>query len=150
MKTIIALVDFTAASSKVLDYAQTLATALGSQLILMHVVPFEIPVAAYGAADIAPIPLPISSETIRAEQTRLDDLLRSLTQRGVNASAIQFTGPLAETVLNQATQAHADLVIMGSHHHSALYNLFIGSVTADVLKRATFPVFVVPCDPPTT
>ncbi len=146
MKTIIALVDFTAASSKVLTHAQTFAAALDSKLILLHVVPFEIPVAAYGA-EVTPIPLTPSLETIQTNQDRLDELLQSLTQAGVNATAVQFTGPLAETVISQTTHFQADLVIMGSHHHSALYNLLIGSVTDDVLKHATFPVLVVPCDP---
>jgi len=33
---------------------------------------------------------------------------------------------------------------MGSHHHSALYHLIVGTFTSNVLKRATCPVMVVP------
>ncbi len=111
MKTIIALVDFTAACTQVLNYAQTLATALRSELILLHVVPFELPVASYGA-EVPPIPIDPAPETIQANQNRLDDLLHTLTQHGVKATAMQFTGPLAETLVTQTTNTHADLVII--------------------------------------
>ncbi len=145
MKTIVALVDFTDASSKVLKHAHTLASAFGSQLILMHIVPLEIPVAVYGA-EVAPIPIDPSPSTIQANQAKLDELLQAVTRLGVNATAVQFKGPVAETVLTETSRLNADLVIMGSHHHNVLYNLFIGSTTNDVLKRAPFPVLVVPCD----
>lgn len=147
MKTILALVDFTDASSKVLKQTYALASALGSQVILMHVVPREMPVATYGG-EVPPIPIEPSPESIAADKKKLEGLEESLKQLGVNVRALQFKGPVAETVLAETPQLNADLVIMGSHHHSALYNLFIGSVTADVLKRASFPVLVVPCDVP--
>ena len=38
----------------------------------------------------------------------------------------------------------ADLVIMGAHRHGALYNLFVGSVASEVMKRMTFPLLLVP------
>lgn len=145
MKTIIALVDFTDASSKVLNYTQTLASALGSQVVLLHVVPFELPVAAYGA-EIPPIPLHPSPATLQANQANLDDMMQSLTHYGINVSALQARGTVADTVLAETSRLKADLVIMGSHHHNALYNLFVGSTTAEVLKSASFPVLVVPCD----
>lgn len=147
MKTIVALVDLTDASTKVLNYAQTLASALGSQVVLLHVVPYELPIAAYGA-EIPPIPIDPSPATMRENQARLDELLHSFTQSGISATALQSKGPVADTLLAECSRLHPDLVIMGSHHHSALYNLFLGSTTADVLKRAPFPVFVVPCDAP--
>jgi nucleotide-binding universal stress UspA family protein len=145
MKTIIALVDFSDAASKVLKYTQTLATALGSEVVLLHLVPLELPVVAYGA-EVPPIPITPTPESLRADQARLDEMLYSMTQLGVRATARQLTGPMTETLLTETSGLQADLVIMGSHHHNALYNLFIGSMTADVLKRATFPVLVVPCD----
>ncbi len=147
MKTIVALVDFSDASSKVLKYAHTLASALGSQVILLHIVPPEIPVAIYGT-EVPPVPIDPTPARVQANQAKLDELLHSLTQQGVGAMSLQLKGPVAETVHTEVSRLNADLVIMGSHHHSALYNLFIGSMTADVLTRASFPVLVVPCDIP--
>lgn len=147
MKNIVVLVDLTDASQKVLNCAQTLASALGSHVVLLHVMPLDLPIAAYGA-EIPPMPIEPSPATIRENQARLDELLQSFTQRAASATALQSKGSVAATVIAESTRLNADLVIMGSHHHSALYNLFLGSTTADVLKRATFPVLVVPCDVP--
>ncbi len=145
MKTLVALVDFTDVSSKVLKQTHDLASALGSQVILLHVVPREMPAATYGG-EVPLIPIEPSQETIQTDQRRLDALVESLTKLGLDTRALQFKGPVAETVLAETSRLNADLVIMGSHHHSALYNLFIGSFTADVLKRASIPVLVVPSD----
>lgn len=147
MKTIVALVDLSDESSKVVKHAHIMASAFGSELILMHVVPPEFPVVAYGG-EVPPIPLAPSPEAIRADEARLEELMQPMKKLGVNVRTQQFKGPLAETVLAETKRLNADLVIMGSHHHSALYHLFVGSITTDVLKHASFPVLVVPCDAP--
>lgn len=147
MKTIVALVDLTDASAKVLNYTQELASALGSEVVLLHVMPMEFPVAAYGV-EAPPIPIDPSPTRLRENESRMNEMLQVLSQGGITATALQARGPVASTVLNETSRLKADLVIMGSHHHSALYHLFVGSTTADVLKRAPFPVLVVPCDEP--
>jgi nucleotide-binding universal stress UspA family protein len=38
----------------------------------------------------------------------------------------------------------ADLIVVGTHHHGALYQFLIGTYTADILKKARCPVLVVP------
>lgn len=143
MKTIVALVDFTDASSQVLDQAQKFAAAFGSRVILLHIVPPE-PIVGTLGAEAPSIPLPSSRELVHLDKARLEQLLLSLTSQGVDASALQFEGPIAETVVMETEKLHADLVIMGSHHHSALYDLFVGSVTADILKAVRIPVLVLP------
>ncbi len=143
MKTIVALVDFTDTSSPVLEHAQKFASAFGSRLILLHVVPPEPTVATLGAEAPA-MPVPPTQEMVHVDKARLEQLLASLTSQGVETSALQFEGPVADTVVRETERLHADLVIMGSHHHGALYNLFVGSVTADIMKNATFPVLVLP------
>jgi nucleotide-binding universal stress UspA family protein len=51
---------------------------------------------------------------------------------------------VAEEILNQADELNADLIVMGTHGHGAMYNLLVGSVTKGVLKRSTRPVLLVP------
>jgi nucleotide-binding universal stress UspA family protein len=147
MKTIVALVDFTDVTSRVVKMAESLAGAMRSHMILLHVVPPE-PVVSTLGAEAPAIPQPPSPETMEAEKAKLQELQESLTSRGLNVTALQFEGPVSETVIDETMKLNADLVVMGSHHHSALYNLFIGSVTADVLKRLSLPVLVVPADVP--
>jgi nucleotide-binding universal stress UspA family protein len=51
---------------------------------------------------------------------------------------------VVEEILNEADVANADLVVMGTHGHGAMYNLLVGGVTKGVLKRSTRPVLLVP------
>lgn len=53
-------------------------------------------------------------------------------------------GSPAATIINFAKEKKVDLIVMGSHAHSALNNLFIGSVADKVVNRSTTPVLLVP------
>lgn len=145
MKTIVALVDFTEVTSKILEITRTLAAALRSKVVLLHVVP-PVPVVATFGADAPAIPEPPSQEEVDAQKAKLQTLLDSLTNNGIEATALQFEGPVVETVKDEVGKLDADLVVMGSHHHSALYNFFVGSVANELLKRLPFPALVVPVE----
>jgi nucleotide-binding universal stress UspA family protein len=80
----------------------------------------------------------------RKEHQRLDELR---TQAAVDAQevlALHIQGPIVDKVLDQAGEHHADLIVMGSHGHGALYEFLVGSVTSGVLKGAKCPVLVIP------
>jgi nucleotide-binding universal stress UspA family protein len=147
MKTIVALIDLTEVTSKILGLAQTLASALHSHVILLHVVP-PVPLVATLGGEMPAIPEPPAPDEVEARKAQFQKLLDSLIQRGINATALQFEGPVVGTVLEETQKLNADLVIMGSHHHHAIYNFFVGSVAAELLKRLPFPVLVVPTDVP--
>jgi nucleotide-binding universal stress UspA family protein len=108
----------------------------------MHVVPPEPVVVDFGVAPT--VMHPPSADAVKADEARLLELQESLTRHGVEATTRQLESASLETVLSECAKVEADLIIVGSHGHGALYNLLIGSVTADVLKRAKCPVLVVP------
>jgi nucleotide-binding universal stress UspA family protein len=49
-----------------------------------------------------------------------------------------------ETILRLAEESNSDLIVMGSHGHSDIAGLFLGSVTHKVLNTIYCPVLVVP------
>jgi nucleotide-binding universal stress UspA family protein len=51
---------------------------------------------------------------------------------------------VAKEILSQANELNADLIVMGTHGHGAMYNLLVGSATKAVLKHSTRPVLLVP------
>ena len=142
MKTIVALIDFSDVTFKVLKQAHAHALAFKSRVIIMHVVPPEPVVVDFGVAPT--VMHPPSAEAVKADQARLLELQESLTKHGVEATARQLENASLETVLAECAKLETDLIIVGSHGHGAFYNLLVGSVTADVLKRAKCPVLVVP------
>ena len=53
-------------------------------------------------------------------------------------------GSPAATIIKIAEERNIDLIVMGSHAHSPLNNLFIGSVADKVVNRSSTPVLLVP------
>jgi len=49
-----------------------------------------------------------------------------------------------DKLLEESERLNADLIVLGSHHHGALYDWFVGTFTTETLKRTHFPVLVVP------
>lgn len=145
MKTIVALVDLSDLTFKVLKQAHTLAKAFDSQVIILHVVPREPVVIDEGLVAQAIMQDP-SPDVVQKHYAQLLDMRDSLVKYGVHTTVQQLTGTGVEEVIAETRNLGADLIILGSHHHSTLYNLLIGSVTNDVLKRAHCPVLVVPGD----
>ncbi len=145
MKTIVALVDLSDLTFKVLKQAHLLAEAFDSQVIIMHVVGKEAVVIDVGLASPAIMQDP-SPETVHKHYARLLEMRDSLVKLGVRATVQQLENASVETVLEETRKCGADLIILGSHHHSTFYRLLIGTVTDDVLKRARCPVLVVPSD----
>ncbi|WP_395743124.1 universal stress protein [Prosthecobacter sp.] len=137
MKTILALIDFSDVSTKVLEQAQRLARAFGHDVVLMHIVPPEPLVV-----DFEPPAVP--QDVLLSRQQQLSAMCDTLTRQDVTATAQVLGGLLLETVLEQIDLLDPEVIIMGSHGHGALYHLIVGGVTEGVIKHASRPVLVIP------
>jgi nucleotide-binding universal stress UspA family protein len=146
MKTIVALIDFSDVTAKVLEQARQSAQDSSARVILLHVVPREPVVVDLGL--VSPTILqPPSEHTIAADHQKLLSCRDSLTKAGIDAVVEQTIDGGVDRILEDSRRWDAELIIVGSHHHSPLYNLFVGTFTKDVSKRAHCPVLVVPADP---
>lgn len=76
--------------------------------------------------------------------------LARLARAGIQARARYVVGSPGATVGAMAARSRADLVVMGSHGHTAFKGLLFGSVTQAVLAACTKPLLVVRegCVPP--
>ena len=57
---------------------------------------------------------------------------------------IHAHGHAAEVIAATAESEHCDLVVMGTHGHSSLGNIVLGSVATGVLARCKKPVLLIP------
>ncbi|GAP37623.1 universal stress protein [Piscinibacter sakaiensis] len=64
-------------------------------------------------------------------------------KRGMQAEFVAKTGHAAEVIAKLADSGRHDLLVMGSHGHSALGTLVMGSVTNKVLAQCRTPVLLV-------
>jgi nucleotide-binding universal stress UspA family protein len=74
---------------------------------------------------------------------RLAQLRTRLRARGIAAETILETGAAVPCILAEAKRLAADHIVIGSHGHTAFYDILIGSTARGVLKRASCPVMVV-------
>lgn len=65
-----------------------------------------------------------------------------LQKAGLNPTVRFTVGNPANEISAAATKGDADLIVMGSHGHSALRGLLVGSVTHSVLAQTTTPMLI--------
>lgn len=141
-RTILVPVDFSDVTAKVIDTAQTLALAFKSRAVLLHVVEPEPDFIGFEAGPVT-VRSSVAKE-FHEEHKRLETLKAQLETAGVNVIALQIQGPTVAKILHEADQHGAELIVMGSHGHGALYHLFAGDVASGVLKSTKRPVLIVP------
>jgi nucleotide-binding universal stress UspA family protein len=142
MKTILVPIDFSNVTDAVVDAAAHLARATKARLVLLSVVQPPMVTSDYGPmlenlADIV-----ASSEKTVAR--RLKALAKHLAAPGLPVETVQRTGAPAAIILEQAAATAATMIVMGTHGHTALYDLLVGSTTHQVLRKAPCPVLIVP------
>lgn len=142
MKSILVPVDFSDATAGVIETARQLAGAFHVRLVLLHVIEPEPDFVGFeGVPPAVHVQVPRDCE---AERLQLERLKTAASEGGVEVLAVQQHGSTARKILEEAVAQEVGWIVMGSHGHGALYELFVGSVTTGVLKDAGCPVVVVP------
>ncbi len=76
-------------------------------------------------------------------ETVLKPVRAFANQQGWRIHVLHTNGPAAEAIAEAAAAEKSDLIVMGSHGHSALGNLILGSVASGVLARCKVPVLLI-------
>jgi nucleotide-binding universal stress UspA family protein len=145
MKTILTAIDFSDATDRVVAAAAELTRALDGELHLLHVVPPDPDFVGY-----EPGPQHVRdqvAQSIAEDRHEIVELRDRLKQSGIQVQAQVVQGPTIQKILEEANRLPADLVVIGTHGHGALYDLVLGSVSDGVVRKSPCPVLVVPRDP---
>lgn len=142
MKTILAPVDFSPSTERVCTAAADLAKAVRGHVVLLHSVPPPIITTEFApmVEDIAAI----TAANEKAAARRLARLMQTLRRRRIKVGSRQFFGAPIAHILEQANLLGADYIVIGSHGHTALYDLLAGSTAHGVLRKAPCPVVIIP------
>lgn len=139
MKILIA-VDGSACSQRVLEYVTAHPTLFSPEheYMVLNVVP-EVPPLAAAVVDKEAV-----ADYYREEGEKvLNPVRHFFDENGYKIEAQYQHGHSAETIAQTATKGGYDLLVIGSHGHSALANLVLGSVTTKVLAHCKMPVLIV-------
>lgn len=142
MKTILVAVDFSPVTDAVIDAAVAVSRAFESAVHLVHV---EAPDPDFVGYEVGPeVVRQAVAGQFRQDHRRLQELKDAPWHDPGAVSASLVRGPTVEKILEERERLDADLIVIGSHGHGALFNLLVGSVAEGVLRRAECPVLVVP------
>ena len=140
-KFILAPIDFSEGTSRVLAAAAQLAGDLGARVILLHVVVVprcSAATHAFGART------EMAAALREIAEGRLDEARVTLLARGVAADAFCLTGNPASRIVEQARKLAAECIVLGSHGHAARRDLIVGGTVNALLKRTHCAVAIVP------
>ncbi len=138
---ILAAIDFSPVTAAVVDALTGLMNP-DEPLYLIHV----------GEPDPDFIGFDVGEEVVRQqrkdqfrhEHEQLASIAAQLTRLGLNVETSQPHGVTAEVILEHARQCDARMIVLGSHGHSALYDLIAGSVAENVIRKTDRPVLLIP------
>lgn len=132
--------DLSPTMNAVIDEGVSLAKALGTGVLLLHVAAPEPDFVGY---DEGVYTRDKRAKELKKEHADLQALAEKLTADGVQAQALLIQGPNTQTILDQAERHDVRLVVVGSHGHGVLHRFLIGSTTDAVFRRSTRTLVVV-------
>ena len=145
LKTILVPTDFSENSKKALIYAVRLAQRNDSSLILFHA--FVLPEFVHHL----PKDFSSANETLRKlfddarqrSEERLVKLSREVQGSTVKIATSQRLGTPYEEIVKVARESKADLIVIGTHGHTGLKHVLLGSTAERVVNVSPCPVLVV-------
>jgi len=89
--------------------------------------------------------MPVMETTAGVATRQLSRWKRYAEARKLPVLTACLTGASAsQLIAAEAARRSADYIVMGSHGHTALYDLLVGSTTGGLLKGSPCPVIVIP------
>lgn len=148
MKKVLIAIDYHPVSEKVAEAGYALAKKMGAKVCLIHVLadigyystPFPT-FMGYEGYSMAP-DLNVASELRRIGEDYLKSAAEHLNDPEVSTHTAE--GETVDALLDYAGEWGADLIVMGTHSHSALEKMLLGTVASRVLEKTEVPVYMVP------
>ncbi|HSO51961.1 MAG TPA: universal stress protein [Actinomycetes bacterium] len=135
LEKLLLAVDESEHSRKAVPATVELARAGGGSVHVLHVLELYYPV-----------PPTVQGDTAEEAQALVDGIVEELKGAGVTAEGAvrpSTGGSPAGAILEHARELGASLIVVGSHGHSALGGLLIGSVANKLTQLSACPVLVV-------
>lgn len=144
MSEVLACIDFSDATDGVVREAARLAGLADGRLHLLHVAMPEPELAGYDRGPVAAHDRGDRAHELLDEHHRLREVATPLEAGGLHVVPLLVMGETVDTILAEADRIDADTIVVGSHGHSKLHHLLLGSISEGVVRHSTRPVVVIP------
>ena len=152
IKSILYATDLSEGSSHVLRYALSQARHYQAKVNILHVVE---PLSNFGQSLVELHISHQASENLHSEirQQLLDKLKERLhafceaeacvAEENLVANIQVVEGQPAQTIVKQATETDADMIVMGTHKHTAFGEALLGTTANKVLHSTELPTLLI-------
>jgi len=130
LSRILCAIDLEKASERAFDRALSLAIVGNARLFILHATPANLPF----------------SWRSRERLEYLTELRERAEAKGLKVRVEEQHGDPARVIILHANARNVDIVILGSNRRRGRRRLREGSVAHRVLRRAAWPVLIVPWD----
>jgi nucleotide-binding universal stress UspA family protein len=134
-ETILVTLENSATDAAILDHIQSLARAMGSRLLLVHVAD------GWVARHRDDLNLAESAE-MREDRAYLESVRARFAAAGIPAETHLLTGEPADEIVRLAAERGVDLIAMSTHGHRFLADMILGSTANKVRHVADVPVLL--------
>ncbi len=140
VQRILVPVDFSDHAAPVIEWARHLAEVHDAELILLHA--YHLPVE-FQQIEGAYLPQDFW-ESVKAEaEMNLEGYARAIRESGVAVRLVVREGYPATVIEDEAIEARADLIVIGTHGLSGLKHMLLGSIAERVVQKAPCAVLTV-------
>lgn len=150
MKKVLIAIDYNPSSEQVAKAGQNLAKMMDAEICLLHVMAevshygmtYPTPILGYEGYDVGAVDFNLANEMRQVSEDYLTTAANHLGDP--NVSTHLADGDAGKAILDYAEQWNADLIVMGTHSHSTLERLLMGTVASTVLEKTKIPIYMVP------
>jgi len=154
MQTILYATDLSPRSPEVFRYAMSVAQQYGGKIVILHAMeplsPFaksmvDLYISKEQGEKLHAGAVERMRETVRQrlELFCTEELCRDPEGRDRVADVRILDGRPSEVILAEAARLKPDLIVLGSHGHTAVGEVLLGTTAHRVTQRATVPVLLV-------
>ncbi|SDK67049.1 Nucleotide-binding universal stress protein, UspA family [Catalinimonas alkaloidigena] len=144
MQNILVAVAKESSAQTLVEHAARFAAAFGAKLWLIHIAP---PDPDFVGFDVGPQSVrDQEAAEMREEHRFVQTFARQLTARDIKAEGLLIQGAMVETLLEEAQKLACEMIVVGSHQHSTLANLFSESTSSSLFRKSKIPLLVVPLE----
>lgn len=145
---IMACVDFSEISHRVVKVAMELASLAKAQVLIVHVVEKEVPLLVSEGIVIPKVEIEKFNEIYRIMEEKAKEKLKEMTKEiqgewKVEVTPFVLVGEPFDLLLDKAEEEKVNLIVVGSHGKKGVERLLLGSVSEKVARKAPCSVLVV-------
>jgi nucleotide-binding universal stress UspA family protein len=111
-----------------------------SKVRVLHVME---PMAYSVPPQMSPGYAPEQEEQIKLAREMVDRVTQTLRSAGFKVESAVESGDSRETIIDQAAQWHADLIVIGAHGRKEIQQFLMGNVAEHVARHAGVSVLIV-------